>query len=90
MKNETVVTVTKKGQATIPKQLREKHRIGRKVLVLDTTEGVLLKPVPDPSIEKGSLRIFFKGKTSRDLINNAREPELRQEEKFAHRGRRGK
>ena len=56
-----VVTVTKKGQATIPKVMREKHKIGRKVLVIDTSQGVLLKPLPDPSMERGSLKREFKG-----------------------------
>jgi hypothetical protein len=35
----SVVTVIKKGQATIPKKLREKHRIGKKALAIDTEEG---------------------------------------------------
>src|SRR5579863_2190253 len=35
---QAVVTVTKKGQATIPKKMRERHGIGRKALVEDTEE----------------------------------------------------
>lgn len=27
---ETIVTVTKKGKATIPKKLRDKHKIGKR------------------------------------------------------------
>lgn len=78
---DTVVTVTKKGQATIPKELREKHKIGKKVLAVDTEEGVLLKPVPDPMMEKGSLRELFKAKTSKQLLKEARSEETRQEKK---------
>lgn len=38
--------MTRKGQTTIPKELREKYRIleGSKLEVVDTGEGVLLKP----------------------------------------------
>jgi bifunctional DNA-binding transcriptional regulator/antitoxin component of YhaV-PrlF toxin-antitoxin module len=44
---EEVVTVTKKGQATIPKSMRVKHRIGRKVLAVDVEQGVMLMSLPD-------------------------------------------
>jgi antitoxin PrlF len=75
----TIVTVTKKGQATIPKKLREKHGIGKKVVVVDTKDGVLLKPVPGPSKERGSLRELFKGKTSKELVEEARQEESKRE-----------
>jgi AbrB family looped-hinge helix DNA binding protein len=78
---DMVVTVTKKGQATIPKELREKHKIGKKVLAIDTEEGVLLKPVPDPMMEKGSLKELFKGKTSKQLVKEARSEETKQEKR---------
>ena len=40
------VTVTKKGQTTIPVKLRKKYKIeeGTRLQVLDTKEGILLKP----------------------------------------------
>ncbi len=72
---EAIVTVTKKGQATIPIRLRRKHKIGRKVLVVDTEAGVLFKPLPDPLAEKGSLRGLFTGMNSGDLIDEARTVE---------------
>ena len=59
---EAVVTVTKKGHGTIPKRMRERHGIGRKALVEDTEEGVLLKPLPSPSRERGSLRPGLNGR----------------------------
>jgi AbrB family looped-hinge helix DNA binding protein len=83
---ETIVTVTKKGQATIPKALRKKHRIGKKVLVIDTGEGVLIKPVQDPAMEKGSLKALFEGRTSRELVKEARlEEETKEEGQRAQR-----
>ncbi len=77
--SEAIVSVTKKGQATIPSKLRKKHGIGRKVLVVDTDAGVLLKPVPDPLLEKGSLSRVFEGQGSRDLIDEARAAERSRE-----------
>jgi len=79
------VTVTKKGQATIPSQLRKKHKIGRKVLVIDTDAGVLLKPIADPVVEKGSLKELFAGTDSRELIEEARFVEHRRERVLRHR-----
>ena len=69
---EAVVTQTNKGQATIPKSMRERHGIGRKALVQDTEEGVLLKPLPSPSMEKGSLRSVLKGKSSKEIMKEVR------------------
>lgn len=42
-------TVTRKGQVTIPVELRKKYGIreGMKVEVTDAQTGVLLRPVPD-------------------------------------------
>jgi len=43
---EAEVVVTKKGQTTIPVKLRRKYKIeeGTKLAVIDTKEGILLKP----------------------------------------------
>ena len=82
---QTMVTVTKKGQATIPSRLRKKHKIGRKVLVIDTDEGVLLKPVADPIVERGSLKELFGSTSSRELIKEARSVEYRKERASRHR-----
>ena len=37
---EIIVTVTKKGQATIPKALRKKHNIQKKALAVEYVEYV--------------------------------------------------
>jgi AbrB family looped-hinge helix DNA binding protein len=41
------VVVTRKGQTTIPVRLRKKYRIeeGSRLEVIDTEQGVLLKPI---------------------------------------------
>ena len=83
---EVISTVTEKGQATIPKALREKHGIGRKVLVVDTRDGVLLKPIPDPSTEKGSLKELFGRTTSQELIHEARIEEVEETSRITRRG----
>jgi len=76
---EVIVTVTRKGQATIPKRMRERHGIGRKALAEDTEEGVLLKPLPSPSMERGSLRSVFKGKSSKEIMQEVRKEESTRE-----------
>jgi len=79
---EVVVTVTKKGQATIPKKMRERHGIGKKALVQDTDEGVLVRPLPTPQMERGSLRALFKGKSSKEIIEENRKEETAREKKI--------
>ena len=77
-----VVTVTKKGQATIPKKLREKYGIKKKALVVGTTDGILLRPVPDPSEERGSLKKLFRGRSARKLVEEARKEEAVREKRL--------
>lgn len=46
LKLENQVIVTRKGQTTIPAKLRRKYKIeeGTKLQVIDTNDGILLKP----------------------------------------------
>jgi AbrB family looped-hinge helix DNA binding protein len=74
-----IVSITSKGQATIPKELREKYGMKDKAIVIETTEGILFKPLPMPSSEKGSLRALLKDKTAKELVQEAREHERRSE-----------
>jgi len=77
-----VVSVTRKGQATIPKDLREKFKVGDKVLVVETDEGILFKPLPRPEDEFGSLRDLFEGRTAREILDEARARDLMREKKL--------
>jgi AbrB family looped-hinge helix DNA binding protein len=70
-----VVSVTKKGQATIPKRLRKKYGIKGKVIFEEDARGLLLKPLPSPSDDFGSLKSAVKGKTAKQLLTEARKEE---------------
>ena len=80
-----VVSVTKKGQATIPKELREKFGLKRKILVVETEEGILFKPLPTPKEDFGSLKDLFQGKTSKEILKEARIQELNKEKRLMER-----
>jgi antitoxin PrlF len=77
-----VVSVTKKGQATIPKDLREKFGVGDRVLVVETDEGILFKPLPRPEDEFGSLRELFEGKTAREILEESRAQDRMREKRL--------
>ncbi len=83
-----VVSVTKKGQATIPKRLRVKYGIKNKVIFEENECGIVLKPVPTPSQERGSLKELFKGKTSRQLVEEARREEFAQDKELERHARK--
>jgi len=83
-----VVSVTKKGQATIPKRLRKKYGIKDKVIVEESECGVLLKPLPSISEERGSLKGFFRGKTAKQLLDEARKEEVAQEKELERNARK--
>ncbi len=55
-----IVSITKKGQVTIPKELREKFGLKRKIIAIETDDGILIKPLPTPKQEKGSLQNTLK------------------------------
>jgi len=44
----TTVTLTRKGQTTIPKELRDKYNLleGTKLQVIDTGEGIMFRKAP--------------------------------------------
>jgi antitoxin PrlF len=86
--NARIVTVTRKGQATIPKEMREKHGVGKKVLVIDVDEGILLKPAPPPSREKGSLKRLLGTKSAREILAESRSEDHRRERKLLEHGLR--
>jgi len=80
-----VVSVTKKGQATIPKDLREKFGVINRVLVVETEEGILFKPLPQPEDEFGSLKDIFGKKTAKEVLNEARTHDRMREKKLLER-----
>jgi AbrB family looped-hinge helix DNA binding protein len=67
-----VAGVSRKGQVTIPKRLREKYGITDKVVVEEVESGILLTAVPSPEDDLGSLKPFFKGRTARQLLHELR------------------
>jgi AbrB family looped-hinge helix DNA binding protein len=77
-----VVSVTKKGQATIPKDLREKFKVGDKVLVVETDEGILFKPLPRPEDEFGSLKDLFEERSAREILDKARSRDQMREKEL--------
>jgi len=77
-----VVAVTKKGQITIPKRLREKYGIKSKILMEDCEQGIVLKPLPSPAKELGSSKSVFKGRSARQLLEEARKEEVAKEKIF--------
>lgn len=83
-----IVAVTKKGQATIPKDMREKHKVGERVLALETDEGILLKPLPKPSQERGSLKGVLGKRSARELLAEVRSEDLRRDKELLERSLR--
>lgn len=75
------VKVTEKGQATIPKHLRDKYRIEDFVIVEDAGSGVLMRPLPKLSDERGSLRHLFE-ESAEELLESAREEDRRREKRL--------
>lgn len=70
-----IVSITSKGQATIPKELREKFGMKDKAIVTETEEGILFRPLPSPSSERGSMKKLLKDRAARELVEEAREHE---------------
>ena len=83
-----MVTVTRKGQATIPKEMRDKHGVHDKVLAVDVDEGILFKAVPTPSKEKGSLKQVLGKKSAREILADARSEDLRRDSELLERSPR--
>ncbi len=75
-----VVSVTKKGQATIPKRLRDKYGIKGKIFFEETKKGIVIKPIPSPDDDFGSLKSAAKGKTAKQLVDDARKEEFAKDE----------
>jgi antitoxin PrlF len=80
-----VVSVTKKGQATIPKRIRKKYGIKDKVFIEENEKGIILKPLPSPNDDLGSLKTVFKGKTAQELLKEVRKEEFVKDKEWIKR-----
>lgn len=84
----TIVTVTSKGQATIPKEFRDKLHIDTpgRVRFVETEEGeVVIRPVKRPAEIRGALasEIAEEGKSATELLREERERDKKKaEEKY--------
>ncbi|MEW6187841.1 MAG: AbrB/MazE/SpoVT family DNA-binding domain-containing protein [Thermodesulfobacteriota bacterium] len=60
----SLANISLKGQILLPKRIRNKYGVkpGGKVLILEQTEGLLIKPAPDNPLEAACG--FLKGKFS--------------------------
>jgi antitoxin PrlF len=78
-----IVSVTKKGQATIPKKLRTKYGIKDKVLMVEeNNQGILLKPLPSPREAFGCLKPYANGKTAREIVEEGRKADYEREKRL--------
>jgi AbrB family looped-hinge helix DNA binding protein len=81
--HQVVVSITKKGQATIPKKLREKYGIKNMVLIVEEPgKGILLKPLPSPEEAFGILKPYAGGKTARELLEEGRKEDYEREKRL--------
>ncbi len=80
-----VVKLTKKGQATIPKAMRDKFGFTDRALLVEAEDGVLLKPLPAIADERGSLRELFRGVSAQNLLDAARRADRTRERELEQR-----
>ena len=75
-----VVNVSQKGQILIPKALREKYGVksGSKVQILETRNGLVIKPAPKDPIEAACGFLEGDFSLTRDLIEE-HQKELKNE-----------
>jgi len=72
---EHEVVVTRKGQTTIPVELREKYNIeeGTRLAVVDTEQGILLKPKKSTLDLAGSGARFATPAEMKQLLEKLRD-----------------
>ncbi len=73
-----VVSVTSKGQATIPKELREAYDIEHKVIFEGGEDAILIKPAPEPLKDVGMFRHLARGRTASQLLHEDDDSEKRR------------
>jgi len=77
-----VVSETKKGQATIPKKLRQKCSIKDKAIIVEDQKGIFLKPLSSPVEAFGSLKHLYPGITAREVIGEGRKEDCEREKRL--------
>ena len=72
---KTEVVVTRKGQTTIPAELRKKYKIqeGTRLEVIDTKEGILFKPKKSTIDLAGSGANYSTPEEMKRLLDKLRE-----------------
>ncbi|HDI42281.1 MAG TPA: AbrB/MazE/SpoVT family DNA-binding domain-containing protein [Candidatus Bathyarchaeota archaeon] len=72
---EYEVIVTKKGQTTIPIELRRKYNIreGTRLIVIDTGDGILLKPALTTADLAGSGAKYASPEEMKKLLDRLRD-----------------
>jgi AbrB family looped-hinge helix DNA binding protein len=72
------VKVTRKGQTTIPAELRRKYNIteGSRLTVVDTGQGILMKPSLRTSDLAGSGSKYATSKEMKKLLDKLREEDI--------------
>lgn len=76
-----IVSITSKGQATIPADLRKKYNLQNKAIIVDTDEGILIRSPPTLEQEMGSLKKILR-KESNTLLRNARKKDRVKEKEM--------
>jgi len=72
------VVVTRKGQTTIPAELRRKYGIeeGTRLVVVDTGDGILFKPAPTTADLAGSGSDVATPEEMKRILDRLREEDL--------------
>lgn len=87
-KGETVVSVTEKGQATIPKRLREKHGIstpGRVKFVENEAGEIVVRPVGSMREFRGLDRTGEEERSATAVLEESRSRDERKHEELIER-----
>ena len=74
-----MVSITSKGQITIPKEFRERHSLIRKARLIDDGETLRIESIQNPYEKIGSLKHLFDGKTSHEILEEHRQKDKDRE-----------
>ena len=77
---QRIVSITSKGQATIPVEMRKRYKLERRALIVDTDKGLLILPTPKPEDEMGSLKGLFNKKAGELLREARKKDKIREKE----------